>query len=328
MDFSENAILADQIVDSDFILFPFAWDSKMSKQYERENQQVDLLSRKYDMPVVCHGFTKDVLDPKSVSLPFRNGHYLSYSLVRSRRPPRSIGFSYFIPDCREKYYPKSTALPKRTKPSVGFCGVAAPFGTPRGKTHVFDQLRLCLSYLTVLGIDPDCAAQLLGTNTKHAYRARLIRQFRCHPDITCDFSLRSVGGLVDNAYTNKADDDPYNVDYYKNLEQNLYTICCRGTENYSVRFYETLCMGRIPIVVDSDLVLPFDDMIDYRQQCVWISKRSIGKSAAILLAFHRSRSEDELIALQKKNRMLWERHLSHRGYYPTLRRCFQRRGML
>jgi hypothetical protein len=318
MDFGDSCIFADRLGEADFILFPFAWDSAVAEQLAEENRQVDLLSREADCPVICHGFTNDVLDPESVRLPFANGVYLSATLVRSRRPVHSFGFSYFIPDCREKHAAGPLVIPKPEKPSVGFCGVAAPYGASPGKTRLFDCLRLGLTCATAPGIDPEWITRRLGTNTKHAYRARLIHQFRKRPEIDCDFILRSVGGLVDNSYTNKADGDTYNTGFYQNLEQNLYTICCRGTENYSVRFYETLCMGRIPVVVDTDLVLPFDDTLDYSQHCVWISKRDIARAADILLQFHHGHSENELAALQRANRTLWETCLSHKTYYAQL----------
>jgi hypothetical protein len=52
-------------------------------------------------------------------------------------------------------------------------------------------------------------------------------------------------------------------DYVDNLLNSDFIICTRGAGNFSYRFYETLCLGRIPIVVDTDTDLPFEDFIDY-----------------------------------------------------------------
>lgn len=318
MDFSSYCVLAERPEKSDFILFPFGWDSLAAEQFANENLQVDALSRKTGRAVICHGFTPDILNADSISLPFANGVYLSSTLVRCYKPKHAMGLSYFIPDCRAKHASGPRVLPKPEKPTVGFCGVAAPLATPLGKTHFFDLLRLGLSFSTALGMDPESLARFAGTNIKHAYRARLILQFRRRAQIECNFILRSRGGLVDNSYTNKADHDIYNTGFYENLEQNLYTLCCRGSENYSVRFYETLCMGRIPIIIDTDLVLPFDDSVDYSQHGVWIQKKDIASAADILLEFHQSHSADELAAIQQSNRMLWETHLMHKNYYRQL----------
>jgi Exostosin family len=318
MDFGDSCVPTESAENADFILFPYAWEPRFAELLADQNRQVDFLSQEAGRPVVCQGVSADILDPGSIRLPFKQGCYLSSTLVSTRRPEKSLGFSYFIPDCRAQHAGGPPVLTKPEKPSVGFCGVAAPFKTAFNKTKLFDYCRLGLTYATGLGVDPEEFARRFGNNTKHAYRARLIQQFRKNPDIDCDFVLRRVGGLVDNSYTNSADNDPYNKAFYRNLEANLYNICCRGTENYSVRFYETLCMGRIPVVVDTDFVLPFDDVIDYRKHCVWIERRDIAKAADILLAFHQEHSDKELREMQKANRILWESCLSHTGYYRQL----------
>ena len=43
-----------------------------------------------------------------------------------------------------------------------------------------------------------------------------------------------------------------------------YTFCYRGTSKLFFRFYETLCLGRIPLFIDTDCKLPFDDTIDWK----------------------------------------------------------------
>jgi hypothetical protein len=53
------------------------------------------------------------------------------------------------------------------------------------------------------------------------------------------------------------------TDYVNNLLNSDFIICVRGAGNFSYRFYETLCLGRIPIVIDTDIDLPFNDFIEY-----------------------------------------------------------------
>lgn len=318
MDFGPACVLAEDAAAADFILFPYAWEPRFARLWAEQHRRIDARSRATGRPVICQGVSADILDPELIRLPFQQGWYLSTSLVRTRKPAHALGLSYFIPDCREKHAAGPPVLPKPDKPTVGFCGVAAPFETPPGKTKCMDVLRLGLTYAAALGFDPEELARRFGNNTKHAYRARLVLQFRRNPEVDCDFKLRRVGGLVDHAYTNRGDQDSYNVDFYRNLEANLYNVCCRGTENYSVRFYETLCMGRIPIVVDTDMVLPFDGSIDYRKHAVWIDKKEVSRAAQILLAFHRDHTAEDLDRIQRSNRALWESHLSHTAFYRRL----------
>jgi len=53
------------------------------------------------------------------------------------------------------------------------------------------------------------------------------------------------------------------TDYVNNLLNSDFIICVRGAGNFSYRFYETLCIGRIPIIIDTDIDLPFNDFVEY-----------------------------------------------------------------
>jgi hypothetical protein len=319
MDFSDSCVRATTPEESDFLLLPTPWTEELPKKYAGECRLLEQLSRRCDKPIVCHAMTKDIVHPREAIVPFSRPCYLNRCLLRCCKPEYALGFPYFIPDCRQKYVPSPQILDKPREPTVGFCGIAAPHGTPWNRTRLFDHVRVLLTSLGRIGLDPEALARNIAfTNLKHAYRTRLILQFRADPQINSDFILRRTAGLVDNSFTNLPDNHDYNSSFYDNMARNVYNLCCRGTENYSVRFYETLCMGRIPVVVDTDLVLPFDDQIDYQQHCVWIHKHELHRAAEILKDFHRSKSNAEIRHMQVSNRRVWETWLCHRSYYPRL----------
>jgi hypothetical protein len=305
--------------ECDFLLFPINYDAKLNASCFDMIKKLEFLSRLYDKPVVIHHFGNDLTRPDELKIPFSNALYLSLSLLRSRLQPNHFALPYFIPDCRENYCRGwDIALPNSRRPTVGFCGIAAPIRTSWNLTKVFDVLRVVLSYTAELGIDPEALALNCETNLKHAFRYRLVKNFAKRREICTDFVFRSRSAFENNDYTNKADDDDFNTVFYRNLFYNIYNICCRGTENYSIRFYETLCMGRIPVLVDSDIVLPFDTKIDYSKHCVFIHKKELHRAAQILLDFHNSKGDDEIKELQLANRQLWEHVLSQKSFYVKL----------
>ena len=51
------------------------------------------------------------------------------------------------------------------------------------------------------------------------------------------------------------------------INGNLFTLCYRGRGNFSVRFYETLMRGRIPIQINSSSIFPYEDEIDPVTYC-------------------------------------------------------------
>jgi hypothetical protein len=60
-------------------------------------------------------------------------------------------------------------------------------------------------------------------------------------------------------------------DLIENYLTSEFCFCPRGNGNFSIRFYETLYYGRIPVIIDSDIMLPFENLIEWNKYIV-ISK--------------------------------------------------------
>lgn len=93
--------------------------------------------------------------------------------------------------------------------------------------------------------------------------------------------------------------------YYTNLLNNKYALCIRGSGNFSFRFYEALCFGRIPILIDTDTVLPFSNIIDWNKHIIFIKQDEIKNLPELLEQDKRCMHE---------NRKLWEEYFSIEGY--------------
>ena len=112
--------------------------------------------------------------------------------------------------------------------------------------------------------------------------------------------------------------DGIRTEFYQNINSTDYTICIRGTGNFSARFYETLGLGRIPIFINTDCILPFNDVIDWKKHVVWIEYNEISNIETIILEFHKSLTEETFNKLQISNRRLWERYFSFSGFIKNL----------
>ena len=71
--------------------------------------------------------------------------------------------------------------------------------------------------------------------------------------LKCDFVLRR------GFWAPGIDKQVARQEYFQNMENNVFTFCYRGAGNFSYRLYETFMMGRIPIFINTDCVLPFWD---------------------------------------------------------------------
>ena len=113
----------------------------------------------------------------------------------------------------------------------------------------------------------------------------------------CDFIINNSWGDVD---------DPLTLKFHKNIKNNLYGLCVRGGGNFSFRLGEVLMMGRIPILIDTDCILPFPDLIPYDTNFIRIPIEKIDDMVNIIEKYHESHTEEELMQIQKENRLIWE----------------------
>ena len=108
------------------------------------------------------------------------------------------------------------------------------------------------------------------------------------------------------------------LEFYKNMLESDYVLCVRGVGNFSKRFYETLAMGRIPVFIDTDCVLPFDNIIDWRKCCVWVDEKDLDMVADKVAEYHTAISNEDFKELQRTCRRLWENHLSRKGVLASM----------
>ncbi len=101
-----------------------------------------------------------------------------------------------------------------------------------------------------------------GSITSHPSRIQYINRLKMNLSIKKKFILKTEywGG------------NPHNIDvineFLKNINESYFTLCTRGAGNWSSRFYQVLYLGRIPIVVNTDMVLPFEDRINWKEVIV------------------------------------------------------------
>jgi len=107
-------------------------------------------------------------------------------------------------------------------------------------------------------------------------------------------------------------------EFVENMWDSDYTLCVRGKGNFSYRFYQTLSAGRIPLFVNTDCSLPFEDEIDYRKHCVWIEENNLAQIGQQLNEFHHSMSADEFEQLKIRNRLLWQKLLRIDMFYRKI----------
>ncbi|MBR3673426.1 MAG: exostosin family protein [Clostridia bacterium] len=113
---------------------------------------------------------------------------------------------------------------------------------------------------------------------------------------------------VKSTARNHFEDEKRQAIFRKTTQQSLCVLCPPGFGPQSIRFYETLFYGRIPILFDVDVVYPFEDFIDYQSFALIIPKEDICRTGAIITEFIRRTSKEELYkrcAASRKTFFTW-----------------------
>ena len=135
-----------------------------------------------------------------------------------------------------------------------------------------------------------------------------------HDDIKCNFILRN-----DFFWESDLNKKLSITEFYNNIKNNLFIFCYRGYGNYSYRFYQILMMGRIPILINTDCVFPFENKYKLKDLGVVINEKDLidGKFDLITEIINYYKNTD-LLKVQKQNRIIWEKYFSPVGFCKNL----------
>lgn len=299
------------IEECDVCLLPINYDVS-SKQKEFEGKIASFInkvekSNKKILIFVGH----DVL---KITIQVKNAVIFNSAISKSKQEENVHAWPHFFEDFLKKYAAGKLELrAKGSKPVVGFCGYAPPLNIKMGREKIVSVVKLLTNYLGVLQKYPD--------RISHSYRARAIIGLQKSSKITPNFKLKSNFAFGPQGL-NTGNTQETNTDFRKNFVENIlesdYTLCIRGLGNNSIRFFETMCCGRIPIFVNTDSTLPFDKLIDWKSLCVWVEEKDIDRVGDIVEEFHRNISAEEFMALQKRLRKIWEDYLTPTGFFKSI----------
>ena len=136
------------------------------------------------------------------------------------------------------------------------------------------------------------------------------------PDVATRFITRDH--YSGHAAAGSSDMTGLRREYLENLIGSDYVLCVRGWGNFSFRFYETMSVGRVPILIDTDCVLPYGFLHDYREHCVIVPESQLGRIGEYVMRFHNRYSNEEFRELQLRIRKFWSDWLSPEGYFKNI----------
>lgn len=281
----------DSIQKCNIAILPAEWHF-----YKTDNDK--LLAYKFSE--LCKKNNKKLIiffnNDSSEDIPIDNSIILRTSFYRSTRKQNEFSIPGWSIDYNGKYC--NGILPLRGKnilPSVGYCGYI---------DYDFTNIGEAFKYYI---------KKLIG---KKAYqweelRGNIIRKLINNKEIKLNFTLRRHTGAGKNELRKE---------YVQNMLDSDYLIATRGCGNFSYRLYEIMSLGRIPLFIDTDTVLPYDHLINYKEYFLWVNENDINSIDKKIVDFHNKMSNKDFEQLQFSIRKLYEDWISPYGFHKNLYR--------
>jgi len=160
--------------------------------------------------------------------------------------------------------------------------------------------------------DPDLSIGFCG---QVRCNRKIYIQYLLKSDLKANFILRPITYFSESF---KKDKVKCRLEYFNNIQEHLFTFCYRGYGNYSYRFYEVLMMGRIPILVNTNCVIPFyKEAIEDGLRIVLVDEADFLRNPECLkdsiINFY-NENKNHIIDIQKQNRKIYEKFYSYYGF--------------
>lgn len=282
--------IVNSLESSDVAVLPFEYSFETTK---KELAAIASQEAKLNGKRLVIFFNSDNSERISVD----NSIILRTSFFKSKQSPNEFAFPGWSIDFMKSFKGNNFTLSKSPKAKVSYCGYVDHLG--ENKSDLITRVR---SLLSPIKKEDEGYGRYL--------RGKIVRQLLSDKKIETDFVIRNgfwAQGIEDKL---KARDE-----YIQNMFNSPYGIVTRGAGNFSYRLYEVMSCGRIPVFINTDCVLPYETLINWKKQMVWVEETEIDKISEIVSKFHESVSETDFVLLQKQNRKIYEEYLSPVGFF-------------
>lgn len=157
-----------------------------------------------------------------------------------------------------------------------------------------------------------------NVNKNLGKRLSTIKALEQNQNIETDFILRK------GFWAGKPNDEQLRNDYINNLINSHFTICNRGRGNFAIRFYQALSLGRIPVLIDSDMAFPFEDAINWDD--VIVKAKNENELAEKIVLWWQNKNDLEVINAQLKCREIYDQYLTKTSFSKILEKIVRQKN--
>ncbi len=299
--------------EADIIILPMSW-----WYYKKTNQFKIAVSFIKKMNTKGHTVWTHI--PGDAELDFPNHldiKVLVQQTYKSASNSNVMCYPAFIEDPLQTYFNQDTHTKRKHNavPTVGFCGYA---NSNLWKALKFSVKTATKNFMYHINLKAEKPHRLVSSVYK---RSVYLNALKNDKKVRTNFIIRNNyrAGLKND--TTKRQHQT-TKEFYQNINTSDYVFCYRGAGNFSIRFYQTLAMGRIPIFVNTDCLLPFHNTINWRDHVIWIEETKPDIIAEVIAKYNANLSTETLNTICLNNRKLWESHFSLGSFFKQLFKAY------
>jgi hypothetical protein len=109
---------------------------------------------------------------------------------------------------------------------------------------------------------------------------------------------------------------PHDESYKKLLSESVFSLCPSGTGPGSIRFWESLSHGSIPVMLSNDARLP--DFVEWDKCCVFHDDRELDSLYETLKKI----PPDEITMMKNLAIEVYQKYFSHENFHHTIEQFF------
>ena len=277
--------LVNSIEESDIVVLPYEWRQGYAAAFDLAHT-----ADTHNKPFVIF-FDSDSTE----NIPIENAIIFRTSFNKSEQKKNEHAYPGCTTDLTIKLPAGKTSLRKKnTIPVIGYTGYI-DYRNP------WEYVKYITRYVRHPGMD----------QTGQHLRGNCVRNLSLSSLVKTHFYLRD--GCKTGSATLKE-----RQEFIQSILESDYSLVCRGGGNFSYRLYEVLSLGRIPLFIDTDCVLPYDDIIDWKRFCLWVDCKDVKELDRIVADFHDRISDDDFKAMQQEARNIFEQWICPTGFYKNL----------
>jgi hypothetical protein len=287
--------------EADYFIVPHNYFSiYKNKKYIK---YIDNFSYYKNKKVIVFTYGDRFLDVK-----IKNSIVLRTSKYKNSLLKNEIIVPAFVEDLGAEHYSAPGVFNKTKKPVIGFAGWVSC-------SSLFQWIKYTIRFsvqffLVKLNLLESCVYKGLH------FRRKTISVLNNTASVDKIFYLRNNF----SGHLKTIEDDPKKIreQFVSSIKDSDLALAIKGDGNYSLRFFEILSLGRIPLLIDTDTPLPLEEEIDYDAFTLRVDYRKIHKLPKIINEFWQNMTEEKFIEMQKKARQAFDYRLSAAAFYRYL----------